>query len=151
MITLSQLQDTSRPKKKVQRVGRGIGSGRGKTSGRGEKGDGSRSGYKRRYGYEGGQVPLYRKLPIRGFTRGRFEKPSFAVSLAMIEAHFENGETVNLATLREKGLTPRRLPAGIKILSNGELTKKVSIEAHAISEAAKQKLEEKKISFTLVE
>lgn len=151
MITLSQLQDTSRPKKKVQRVGRGIGSGRGKTSGRGEKGDGSRSGYKRRYGYEGGQVPLYRKLPIRGFTRGRFDKPSQAITLKVIEMYFNDGEVVNQETLREKGLIHRRLPAGIKILASGELTKKVTIEAHAISQGALQKLEEKKISFTLVE
>ena len=150
MIKLSELKNTSRPKKKVQRVGRGIGSGRGKTSGRGEKGDGSRSGYKRRYGYEGGQVPLYRKLPIRGFTRGRFEKPSQAITLAFIEQYFNDGEVVNMATLREKGLIHRRLPAGIKILSNGELTKKVTIEANAISKAALQKLEENKISFTLV-
>ena len=151
MLTLSMLQNTSRPKKKVQRVGRGIGSGRGKTSGRGEKGDGSRSGYKRRYGYEGGQVPLYRKLPVRGFTRGRFDKPSQEVSLALIEQYFTDGETVSQKTLREKGLIHRRLPAGIKILANGEITKKVTIEAHAISAAAAKKLEEKKISFTLVE
>jgi large subunit ribosomal protein L15 len=151
MITLSELKNTSRPKKKVQRVGRGVGSGRGKTSGRGEKGDGSRSGYKRRYGYEGGQVPLYRKLPIRGFTRGRFEKPSQAITLALIEQYFNDGEVVNMATLREKGLVHRRLPAGIKILANGELTKKVTIEANAVSKSALQKLEEKKISFTLVE
>lgn len=151
MITLSQLQNTSRPKKKVQRVGRGIGSGRGKTSGRGEKGDGSRSGYKRRYGYEGGQVPLYRKLPIRGFTRGRFEKPSQAISFALIEEYFQDGDVVNMETLREKGLIHRRLPAGIKLLATGELTKKVKIELHAISAAAKQQLEEKQISFTLVE
>lgn len=151
MLTLSNLQNTSRPKKKVQRVGRGIGSGRGKTSGRGEKGDGSRSGYKRRYGYEGGQVPLYRKLPIRGFTRGRFDKPSQAITLAFIEAYFDDGEVVNKETLREKGLIHRRLPSGIKILANGELTKKVTIEAQAISQSALQKLEEKKISFTLVE
>ena len=151
MLTLSQLQNTSRPKKKVQRVGRGIGSGRGKTSGRGEKGDGSRSGYKRRYGYEGGQVPLYRKLPVRGFTRGRFVKPSQEVTFALIEEYFNEGELVSQATLREKGLIHRRLPGGIKILATGELTKKVKIEAHAISESALQKLEEKKISFTLVE
>ena len=151
MITLSQLQDTSRPKKKVQRVGRGIGSGRGKTSGRGEKGDGSRSGYKRRYCYEGGQVPLYRKLPIRGFTRGRFEKPSQAITLRTIEEYFNDGEVVNQESLREKGLINRRLPAGIKILAGGELTKKVKIEAHAISAGALQKLEEIKVPFTLVE
>jgi large subunit ribosomal protein L15 len=151
MVKLSELKNTSRPKKKIQRVGRGIGSGRGKTSGRGEKGDGSRSGYKRRYGYEGGQVPLYRKLPIRGFTRGRFVKPSQAINLSDIEDYFNDGDVVNMATLREKGLIHRRLPSGIKILSNGELTKKVTIEANAFSKAAAEKLESLKISFTIVE
>ena len=151
MIKLSELQNTSRPKKKVQRCGRGVGSGRGKTSGRGEKGDGSRSGYKRRYGYEGGQVPLYRKLPVRGFTRGRFDKPSQAITLSLIENHFNDGDVVNMATLREKGLIHRRLPSGIKVLSNGDLTKKVTIEADAFSAAALQKLEDLKIKFTIVE
>ena len=94
MLDLSNLKNTSRPRKKVQRIGRGIGSKRGATSGRGGKGDSARQGYKKRFGYEGGQVPLYRKLPIRGFTRGRFIKASMAIGLATIDAHFENGETV---------------------------------------------------------
>lgn len=148
---LNQLQDTSRPKQKVQRIGRGIGSRRGAHSGRGGKGDSHRQGYCKRYGYEGGQVPLYRKLPIRGFTRGTFVKASKAVSLSTLEAYFQDGETVNLVTLREKGLIPRRLPGGVKILSNGELNKKVKIEAHHFSEAAKEKLTDKGIKFTIVE
>jgi large subunit ribosomal protein L15 len=151
MITLSQLNNSSRPKKKVQRVGRGIGSKRGATSGRGTKGDGSRRGYSRRYGYEGGQVPLYRKLPVRGFTRGRFAKPSFAVSLAVIERNFTDGETVNVESLFQKGLIPRYIPGGVKILATGDLTKKVKIEAHAYSEASRQKLEARSISFQVVE
>lgn len=151
MIDLANLKNTSRPKKKIQRVGRGVGSKRGKTSCRGEKGDGSRQGYQRRYGYEGGQVPLYRKLPVRGFTRGKFIKPSKAISLALIDAHFADGETVNYETLREKKMVPRRLSGGVKILANGELTKKVTIEAHGFSEAAKAKLEKKKISFKVIE
>ncbi len=150
MLNLSNLKNTSRPKKKVQRVGRGIGSKRGDTSGRGGKGDSARQGYRKRFGYEGGQVPLYRKLPIRGFTRGKFVKPSMAISLAMLNAHFQDGETVNIVSLRGKGLIPRRLPGGIKILANGELTKKIKIEAHAFSEAAIAKLQEKKISHTVV-
>ncbi len=84
MYNLSQLKNTSRPKKKVQRIGRGIGSKRGATSGRGGKGDSARQGYRKRFGYEGGQVPLYRKLPIRGFTRGRFVKPSKAIGSGLI-------------------------------------------------------------------
>src|SRR3990167_8552438 len=136
MFNLSELKDTSRPYKKVQRIGRGIGSKRGATSGRGGKGDSARQGYRKRFGYEGGQVPLYRKLPIRGFTRGRFVKESMAIGLDTIQQYYEDGETVNVATLRAKGLIPRRLPGGIKILANGELTKKVILEAHAFSGAA---------------
>ena len=151
MVTLSELKNTSRPKKKTQRVGRGIGSKRGATSGRGTKGDGSRRGYSRRYGYEGGQVPLYRKLPIRGFTRGRFVKIAKAITLADIDQHFADGETVNPQTLREKGMIPRRVPGGIKILATGDLTKKITIEAHAFTAGAKQKLESKSISFKVIE
>ncbi len=114
MTDLSQLKDTSRPPKRVQRIGRGIGSKRGDTSGRGGKGDSARQGYRKRFGYEGGQVPLYRKLPIRGFTRGRFIKESQAIGLAMIDAHYQDGEIVNIATLREKGLVPRRLQEELK-------------------------------------
>ena len=150
MFNLSNLKNTSRPKKKVQRIGRGIGSKRGATSGRGGKGDSARQGYRKRFGYEGGQVPLYRKLPIRGFTRGRFVKATRAISLADIQECYQDGETVNLQTLREKGLIPRRLPGGFKVLSNGELTKKVNIEAHAFSEAAIQKLTAKAIPHTVV-
>jgi large subunit ribosomal protein L15 len=151
MHSLSQLKNTSRPKKKVQRIGRGIGSNRGETSGRGGKGDSARQGYRKRFGYEGGQVPLYRKLPIRGFTRGKFVKLSKAISLDTLEENFHDGETVNVETLRAKGLVPRRIPGGIKILANGELTKKLKIEAHAFSEAAEQKLKEKGIHYTVVE
>lgn len=151
MIDLSQLRNTTRPKKKVQRVGRGIGSRRGDTSGRGGKGDSARAGYRKRFGYEGGQVPLYRKLPIRGFTRGRFVKPCFAINLAEIEQYFNDGDVVNYATLREKKLIPRRLPGGIKILGNGDLNKKVTIEVQSISASAAEKLQSKSIPYTVVE
>jgi len=149
MFDLSNLKDTTRPPRRFRRLGRGVGSKRGKTSGRGAKGDGSRQGYRRRFGYEGGQVPLYRKLPIRGFTRGTFEKPSMAVSLTTIDKKFSDGDTVNPETLRAKRLIPRRLPGGIKILA-GELTKKLKIEAHAFSSAAKATLEEQKIEHTVI-
>ena len=149
MFNLSNLKNTSRPKKKVQRVGRGVGSKRGKTSCRGGKGDSARQGYRKRFGYEGGQVPLYRKLPIRGFTRGTFAKASMAVSLSTLEQYFQEGETVNAASLREKKLIPRRLPGGIKILA-GVLTKKLKIEANAFSKGAMAVLEEKKISHTII-
>jgi large subunit ribosomal protein L15 len=151
MFDLSSLKNTSRPVKKVQRIGRGIGSKRGATSGRGGKGDSHRQGYRKRYGYEGGQVPLYRKLPIRGFSRGRFVKISQEVGLDLIDQYYKDGETVNMATLREKGLIPRRLPGGIKILANGELKKKVIIEAHRFSASALKQLQDNSISHKVVE
>ncbi|MEN9654733.1 MAG: ribosomal protein [Chlamydiota bacterium] len=150
MFKLSTMKDTSRPPKRVQRVGRGIGSKRGETCGRGGKGDSARQGYRKRFGYEGGQVPLYRKLPIRGFTRGTFVKPVVAISLKVIDQKFSDGEIVNMQTLRSKGLIPRVVKGGVKILSQGEITKKIKIEAHFYSEAAKQKLDEKKIHYTIV-
>jgi len=150
MFNLAELTDSSRPAKKVQRIGRGIGSHRGGHAGRGGKGDSHRSGYRKRFGYEGGQVPLYRKLPVRGFTRGKFVKPTAAISLAKIEQYYQDGETVNAASLREKGLIPRRVPGGIKILAVGNLTKKVTIEAHAFSQAALEQLKEKSISHKVL-
>lgn len=150
MITLHNLQNSHRTSPNVQRVGRGIGSGRGKTSGRGHKGDKSRSGYKRRYGKEGGQLPMYRKLPTRGFSNLSFKEPLFSINLSRIEQMFEDGEKVSVETLIEKGFSSRKLRYGIKILSVGELTKKVVIEATSISKNAIKKLEDRKIEFRLV-
>ena len=145
MITLSNLKNTHRPHKKVQRVGRGVGSKRGKTCGRGNKGDRSRRGYKTSFGKEGGQMPLYRKLPCRGFVNGRFKSDVYAINLSLIEMLYGDGEVVNMETLRQKGYAPRTAPGGLKILANGDLKKKVTIEAHALSKAAEEKL--KKLSI----
>ena len=150
MIDLSNLSNTHRPRKKVQRVGRGVGSKRGKTCGRGNKGDKSRRGYLRRYGQEGGQIPLYKKLPTRGFSNARFRNETFPVNLHMIEKAFQDGDMVNLKTLQEKRLAPRKVPGGIKILSQGELTKKVTIEAAGFSQSAKEKLEKNGIPYKVV-
>ncbi len=150
MTSLNKLSDVSRERKKRKRVGRGIGSGNGKTCGRGEKGAGSRSGYKRRLGYEGGQFRLYMKLPIRGFSNARFKNELEAVNLSQIEAMFDDGETVNSQTLVEKGFLRGKKIRGIKILGNGELTKKVKIEAAAISSSAQEKLQKAKISIEIV-
>jgi large subunit ribosomal protein L15 len=151
MIQLNGLQNTTRPRKKIQRVGRGPGSGRGKTSCRGHKGDGSRSGYRRRFGYEGGQVPLYKKLPCRGFTRGRFTKTVLlSINLGDIDKLYSDGEIVNFATLREKGVISKSEFGGVKILSKGELSKKVKLEAHSFSKEAASKLEKSKISFKVL-
>ncbi len=151
MITLDSLTNTTRPKKKIQRVGRGPGSGRGKTSCRGNKGDKSRSGYKCRHGKEGGQLPLYRKLPCRGFTNGLFRLEVCAINLDQIEKLYSNGETVNLETLQEKGYASRRVNGGLKILSNGTLTKKVTIEANSFSKEAIVKLDKLAISYTKID
>lgn len=141
MMTLSHLKNTHRPKKKVQRVGRGVGSKRGKTCGRGNKGDKSRRGYQNRFGQEGGQIPLYKKVPTRGFSNKRFKIKKYAVNLDAIEKAFEEGDTVNVNTLREKGLIPRNATGNVKVLSRGKLIKKVTIEGTIFSQAAKDKLE----------
>lgn len=150
MITLSSLSNTSRPYKKSRRVGRGLGCKRGKTCGRGVKGDKARRGYLCRFGNEGGQIPLFRKSPIRGFNNGRFHNVVHAVNLSLIEQLYKDGETVNLKTLREKGYAPREKKGGLKILSSGELSKKVTIEASAFSKQAQEKLEKAKISFKII-
>jgi large subunit ribosomal protein L15 len=150
MMKLSELSNTHRPKKKIQRVGRGVGSKRGKTCGRGNKGDKSRRGYQNRFGQEGGQVPLYKKIPTRGFSNARFRIPMHAVNLSMVEKFFSDGETVNVQSLQQKGLIPRRIKGGLKILAQGQLTKKVNVEAHAFSASAREKLEQAGISFNVV-
>lgn len=148
MISLNTLENYSRKKQKPKRVGRGIGSGLGKTCGRGHKGAGARAGYKRRLGYEGGQFPLFKKLPCRGFSNARFRKSLDTVNLNQIQAMYQEGETVNMQTLREKGFLSG--PShGIKILGNGKLTKKVTIEAKALSGSAREKLHQEKIVVNL--
>lgn len=149
MFNLHTLKDSTRKRKPRKRVGRGLGSKLGKTCGRGEKGAGSRSGYKRRFGKEGGNMPLYMKLPIRGFSNVEFRKEYDAVNLGQIEKMFEEGETVNVATLRAKGFISGK--NGIKILGKGELKKKLNIQAHAISEGAREKLTQANIAFEIIE
>lgn len=148
MFSLNNLKNTHKERKPRKRVGRGIGSKHGKTCGRGEKGAGSRSGYKRRYGKEGGNEPLFKKIPIRGFNNKRFQKKYDVVNLLHIEQLFEDGEIVNINTLREKGFLSG--PShGLKVLGTGDLTKKVKIEADSISDGAQVKLKNSKITFIL--
>lgn len=150
MMTLSALSNTHRPRKKVQRVGRGLGSKRGKTCCRGAKGDKARRGYKGRFGYEGGQLPLYRKLPTKGFANGRFKNDVFSVNLGLLNNLFKDGDVINLSTLRQRGYAPRDPKGGLKVLAQGQITKKVTIEAHAFSKTAIEKLETAKISFKVL-
>ena len=126
--------------KNRKRVGRGPGSGLGKTSGRGENGQKSRSGYSRKAGFEGGQLPLYRRLPKRGFSNAKFKTEYAVINLSDLNK-FEDGATVNAAALKEAGIIKKEYD-GIKILSNGKLTKKLNVKASAFSESAKQKIEE---------
>ena len=149
MITLGSLENTTKHHKTVKRVGRGPGSGKGKTCGRGEKGAGSRSGYKRRYGYEGGQFRTFMKLPIRGFNNAAFRVDFDVVNLSQIEDMYADGEVVNVQTLKDRGFLNGRKK--LKVLGTGELTKKVTIEAHAVSDGARGKLLNAKIALTLPE
>ena len=150
MITLSSLENTHRPAKSSRRLGRGVGSKRGKTCGKGNKGDKCRNGHKFRFGYEGGALPLYKKIPTRGFTNGRFRSTRYAINLDEIDALFENGDLVNTHTLREKGVLPKGGVYELKVLGSGETKKKVTVEAHHFSETAKEKLDKHSISYRLV-
>lgn len=119
------------------RRGRGHGSGNGKTAGKGHKGQKARSGAPRA-GFEGGQMPLYRRLPKRGFTN-RNTKEIVAISVSRLEV-FDNGATVDIEALMEKGIV-RNPRDGVKILGNGELTKKLDVKVNAFSASAKEKIE----------
>lgn len=119
------------------RRGRGHGSGNGKTAGKGHKGQKARSGAPR-IGFEGGQMPLYRRIPKRGF-KNRNSKEIVAVNLGALEV-FDNGATVDIDALKEKGIIKHSLD-GVKILGNGELTKKLDVKVNAYSASAKEKIE----------
>ena len=123
----------------AKRKGRGHGSGNGKTGGRGHKGQKARSGGKVRVGFEGGQMPLVRRVPKRGFNN-IFAKPLTAINLSVLN-RFEDGAVVDAAALIEAGIISN-CPNGLKVLSNGTLTKKVTVKAAAFSESAKEKIEQ---------
>ena len=126
------------PRQNRNRVGRGPGSRNGKTSGRGQKGQNSRSGGGVRLGFEGGQTPLARRLPKRGFTN--FNRKEYAIVNVETLNRFEEGTTVNVALLLEKGIIKKEL-SGLKVLGNGELTKKLTVEAVKFSKSAKEAIE----------
>ena len=123
----------------AKRKGRGIATGNGKTGGRGHKGQHARSGGKTRIGFEGGQMPLVRRIPKRGFNN-IFAKPLTYVNVASLNV-FEDGAVVDAAALIEAGIIDS-CPNGLKVLSNGTLTKKVTVKAAAFSESAKEKIEQ---------
>ena len=126
--------------KKPRRVGRGQGSGLGTTAGRGNKGQQSRSGGKTYPGFEGGQMPLYRRLPHRGFDNSQFRKEWQIVNLANVEVKYSSGETVDGPSLVAKGLV-KKADALIKILGNGDVTKALLFQVDKVSAQAKAKIE----------
>jgi large subunit ribosomal protein L15 len=139
-MRLHQLSPRPGAKHRRKRLGCGESSGHGKTSGRGHKGQKARSGGTIRLGFEGGQMPLNRRLPKRGFNNTTF-KPLFAViNLDTLEARFETGATINEATLRSLGLVNGRND-GIKLLARGEITKALTLEVDKASAAAREKFE----------
>jgi large subunit ribosomal protein L15 len=138
-MDLSNLKPAAGAKKKKKRVGRGPGSGSGKTSGRGHKGAQSRSGYSYKRGFEGGQMPLHRRVPKRGFNNTAFRIEYAVVNLDQLESLFDAGATVNADTLRAAGLV-RGKQSRIKVLARGEVTKALTVHAHKFSGKAAEKL-----------
>lgn len=138
-MKLHELSPAAGSTKERKRIGRGAGSGQGKTAGKGHKGQKARAGRGMRAGFEGGQMPLQRRLPKRGFNN-IFRKEIVAVNVADLEARFENGAVVDVESLKQVGLVKNSFD-GVKILGNGELTKKLTVKADAFSESAKQKIE----------
>ena len=121
-----------------RRIGRGGGSGSGKTSGRGHKGAGSRSGYTQKRGFEGGQMPLYRRVPKRGFTNARFRTEYTVINVEKLN-DFDDGTVVDLQAVLDQGLVSLNTPL-FKVLGNGELTKKLEVKAHKFSKSAADKI-----------
>ncbi len=137
-MNLSELAPNKGAKTKKFRVGRGHGSGNGKTAGKGHKGQNARSGGGVRLGFEGGQMPLYRRLPKRGF-KCRNTKEIIAINVDLLNV-FEDGTVVDIAALQSKGLVsnPRD---GVKILGNGDITKNLTVKVNYFSKTAKEKIE----------
>jgi large subunit ribosomal protein L15 len=137
-MKLHELQPAPGSRKERNRVGRGIGSGNGKTSGRGQKGQNARSGGGVRIGFEGGQTPLFRRLPKRGFTN--INRKEYAIVNLDALNRFEDGTEVTPELLLETGVVSK-LKAGVKILGNGQIEKKLTVKAHKFSSAAKEAIE----------
>ncbi len=137
-MKLNDLSPAAGSTAKAWRKGRGIGSGNGKTGGRGHKGQKARSGGGVRVGFEGGQMPLARRIPKRGFNN-IFAKPLDAVNITMLD-RFEDGAVVDVEALEKAGILSG-VKYGVKVIGNGELTKKLTVKASAFSESAKAKIE----------
>ncbi len=136
MLKLNNLSPNIGARKPKKRVGRGPGSGSGKTAARGHKGARARSGYSAKPGFEGGQMPLHRRLPKRGFTN-IFKKIYILVSLDDLDS-FENGTNIDAMTLLSAGIIKKI--GAVKVLANGEITKAINVKVDKISEGAKEKI-----------
>lgn len=138
-MKLHELTPAAGSKKDVKRIGRGAGSGQGKTAGKGHKGQKARAGRGMRPGFEGGQMPLQRRIPKRGFNN-IFAKEIAIVNVAALDQRFNDGDVVDVAALVKSGLVKNELD-GVKVLGNGEITKKLTVQANAFSNSAKEKIE----------
>ena len=138
-ISLNSLKPAKGSTHKKKRVGRGPGSGLGKTAGRGEKGQKSRSGYSRKIGFEGGQMPLHRRLPKRGFTN-IFKKRWVEISLAALDQHFNADEEITPEVLHTRGLI-KKAKHDVVVLGNGEVSKALRVSAHRFTKSAREKIE----------
>ncbi|WP_124726418.1 50S ribosomal protein L15 [Staphylospora marina] len=136
-MKLHELKPAPGSRKKKNRVGRGIGSGNGKTAGRGHKGQNARSGGGVRPGFEGGQTPIFRRLPKRGFTNPN--RKEYAIINLDVLNRFEDGAVVTPELLKEQGVV-KNLKDGLKVLGNGELNKKLTVKAHKFSASAVEKI-----------
>ena len=138
-MKLHELSPAAGSKKEVKRIGRGPASGQGKTAGKGHKGQKARAGRGMQIGFEGGQMPLQRRLPKRGFVN-IFAKNIVTVNVGTLNAKFDDGAVIDVEALKAAGIIKNRFD-GVKILSNGDVTKKVTVKADAYSGAAKEKIE----------
>ena len=139
-MKMHELKPAEGAKKEAKRLGRGIGSGLGKTSGKGHKGQWARSGGGVRPGFEGGQMPLYRRIPKRGFNN-KFKKVYSIVNICDLEDRFEGGQEITAQLLLESGVLSKVEPYGIKVLGNGELTKSFTVKANKFSKSAVEAIE----------
>jgi large subunit ribosomal protein L15 len=138
-LKLEDLRPTKGSMKKTRRVGRGPGSTKGKTAGKGHKGQRSRSGAKGKAGFEGGQTPIYRRVPKKGFNNVN-KKTLTVINLDVLEKRYNDDEEVTVSNLLERGIIQKELD-GVKLLGDGKISKKLTVKVHAFSKSAKEKIE----------
>ena len=148
-MRLHDLKPARGSRHRKKRVGCGESSGHGKTSGRGNKGQKARSGGAIRPGFEGGQMPLYRRLPKKGFSNAQFKEVVATVNLDDLDKDFQDGDTVSEETLRAKGFIRGHKHDAVKILGNGDITRRLNVQVDKISASAKEKIEKAGGTVTL--